>query len=53
LLGEPLWLSGKAVKNEKINGTRGPGFAPHPGNLFFLKKAYWLLKKPTLRSKQK
>jgi hypothetical protein len=31
LRGEPLWLSGKVVKNEKINEMRGPGFAPHPG----------------------
>jgi hypothetical protein len=29
--GEPLWLSGKVVKIEKINEMRGPGFAPHPG----------------------
>jgi hypothetical protein len=35
---EPLWLSGKVVKNEKINEMRGPGFAPHPGQPLFLKK---------------
>jgi hypothetical protein len=37
-LREPLCLSGKAEKNEKINEMRGPGFAPHhPGQPFFKK----------------
>jgi hypothetical protein len=40
LIGEPLWLSGKVVKNEKINEiertrVRSP---PTPGNLFLRKK---------------
>jgi hypothetical protein len=29
-VGEPLWLSGKVVENEKKMKSRGPGFAPHP-----------------------
>jgi hypothetical protein len=34
--GEPLWLSGKVVKNEKINEIeRTLGSLPTPGNLFF------------------
>jgi hypothetical protein len=28
---EPLWLSGKVVKMRKLIKSRGPGFAPHPG----------------------
>jgi hypothetical protein len=34
-LGEPLWLSGKVVKMRKLMKSRGPGFAPDPGQPFF------------------
>jgi hypothetical protein len=31
-IGEPLWLSGKVVKNEKINKNQeDPGLLPNPG----------------------
>jgi hypothetical protein len=40
-VGGPLWLSGKVVKNEKIMKSRGPGFAPHPGQP--LKKTLFVL----------
>jgi hypothetical protein len=38
LVGEPLWLSGKVVKMRKYMESRGPGFAPHPGQPLLFKK---------------
>jgi hypothetical protein len=29
-VGEPLWLTGRVVKNEKKMKLRGPGIGPHP-----------------------
>jgi hypothetical protein len=41
-IGEPLWLSGKVVKNEKINEiNRTWVHSPPPGNLF---KKIWLFR---------
>jgi hypothetical protein len=37
-MNEPLWLSGKVVKNEKINEIERTWVrSPPPGNLFFKK----------------
>jgi hypothetical protein len=39
LIGEPLWLSGKVEKNEKINEIKRPWVrSPPQATSFFLKK---------------